>query len=490
MLFKRFLLSAMTPPRGQQTARLRPLPWMVVLVWTVLVTVGCTPVLIAERATPGAPSIGDPFYPRMGNGGYDAQHYALDLTVDVPSNTLSGTSTMRAVTTQALSAFNLDFADLTVIGVGVDGTPAAFRQIDHELVITPTAPIADDTVFTTTVAYFGTPVPVNDPAIGFGDVGWQVQNDGTYVVSQPSGAMNWYPVNNHPLDKATYTFRITVAPEYQVAANGVLVDVIDRGDAVTYLWESDDRIASYLTTVQIASYDVERDDESASGVPIRNYFPVGTPASVRARFADTDAMMEFYSDMIAPYPYDVYGAVLLNIRMGWALETQTLSTFGANGSSEVVIAHELVHQWFGNSVSPAQWQDIWLNEGFATYLSYMWLEEKDGEAVFAAHMDEMYDFLVSIRAAPPATVPVEEMFSRTVYVRGAWALHALRLAVGDDVFTDILRAYYARYADANVTTDDFLAVAAEVSGRDVREIMEPWLYDEALPPHPNVVEEP
>lgn len=450
---------------------------------------GCAPVQIVEQPRPGAASIGDPFYPYMGNGGYDALHYTLDLTVDVPSNTVAGTAAMQAEATHSLSTFNLDLAGLTVLGVGVDGTPAAFARIGEELVITPTVPIARGALFTATVAYFGAPTPINDPAIGFGEVGWQTQTDGSYVVSQPSGAMNWYPVNNHPLDKATYTFHITVAPEFQVAANGVLVDVIEHADATTYVWESDDRIASYLTTVQIATYDIER-EEGPDGVPIRNYFPVEVPALVRERFATTADMMEFYTDLIAPYPYDVYGAVLLNVRMGWALETQTLSTFGADGSNEIVIAHELVHQWFGNSVTPAQWQDIWLNEGFATYLSYMWIEETKGAAAFDDHMAEMYAFLDRIDAKPPATVPVEEMFSRTVYVRGAWALHALRLAVGDEAFMEILRTYYARFADQNVTTNEFLDVASEVSGRDVRPIMDPWLYDTDLPPMPESTDAP
>ena len=454
--------------------------------WALTALAGCSPWLQAGIPAPGAPSLDDPFYPSMGNGGYDALHYTLDLTVDVPSNTLAGTSTMRAQATQALSAFNLDLHGLTVLGVGVDGEPAAFAHVGDELVITPTVPIGNRAVFTTTVSYYGTPTPINDEAIGFGEVGWQTQDDGTYVVSQPSGAMNWYPVNNHPQDKATYTFRITVAPEYQVAANGLLTDIIAHEDGFTYVWESDDRIASYLTTVQIAQYEIEAQD-GPDDLQIRNYFPVDTPESIRARFADTDAMIEFYADLIAPYPFDAYGAILLNIRMGWALETQTLSTFGADGSREMVIAHELVHQWFGNSVTPARWEDIWLNEGFASYLSYMWLEETAGKAAFDDYMDEMYDYLVSIDAEPPATVPVEEMFSRTVYVRGAWALHALRLAVGDETFVEILRTYYARFADGNVTTKDFIAVANEVSGRDVHEIVDPWLYAATLPPRPDTV---
>lgn len=442
---------------------------------------GMTP--LPDVARPGAVGVGDSFYPAMGNGGYDAQQYDLVLDVDVASNSIAGTATMRAVATHPLTAFNLDLAGLAVIAVTVDSLPAAFTRADNELIITPVAPIPRDTEFTVTVAYFGQPEPIVDPGAFYSDVGWMQQENGTFVASQPSGAMNWYPVNNHPLDKATYTITVTVPHEYQVAANGVLQQVEDHGAMSTYKWVSANPVASYLTTVQIADYDVES-AEGPDGVRIRNYFPVGTNAAVRNKFANTADMLDYYSAMIAPYPFAAYGNILLNQNYGWALETQTLSTFGAQGQREEVVAHELVHQWFGNSVSVEDWQDIWLNEGFATYLSYLWLDRDDPQDALAARMDAHYDFLLETNAKAPGAVTVEEMFSRTVYVRGAWALHALRLAVGDEDFFAILAAYFRDFAGSNASTQDFYGVVKAVSGADPAAILDPWLYDDELPPRP------
>ena len=473
--------------RPQRAARRIVAVWgwsaLLFALWLGSGCTGPTTGALHQGATPGASGLGDPYYPLLGNGGYDAQHYSVDLAVNVPANGIAGTTTMVAIADQVLSAFNLDLAQLTVSGVGVNGRPATFAHIGQELIITPTVPLGAGETFTTVVAYSGMPVPIVDPGASYSEVGWLTQTDGVFVASEPSGAMGWYPSNNHPRDKATYRLRITVEAEYDVAANGLLTDIIEHGGERTHVWESDDPIASYLVTVHIGHYDVET-EKGPNGLTIRNYFPTTTPDAIRNRFDKTAEMVAFLDELIAPYPFDAYGVALLNIHVGWALETQTLSTFGAGGSSETVILHELAHQWFGNSVSPATWDDIWLNEGFATYLSYMWLEEEQDRAALDDVMADLYTFLERTDAKPPAGVPVDEMFSRTVYVRGAWTLHALRLAVGDETFAKILRTYYQRFAGGAASTEDFIAVASEVSGRDVSDLLLPWLYDDRLPPVP------
>lgn len=445
-----------------------------------LVLVACSPL---QAPYAGAPGLGDTFYPLMGNGGYDVQHYLLDLDVDVPTNTITGTATILAETTHPLSSFNLDLAGLTIESIDVDGEDALFSRVESELMITPTRPLADGQLFTTSIVYSGEPQPIIDPGASYSEVGWLPQIDGTFVASEPSGAMGWYPVNNHPRDKASYTFRVSVAPDYMVAANGTLTEMSEQGDRVTYIWETADDTASYLTTIHIGNYDL-KESESPNGVPIRNYFPKGTPRSVQAKFDRTGEMIDFLAELIAPYPFEVYGVALLNQDVRWALETQTLSTFGASGAGETTVVHELAHQWFGNSVSPGDWQDIWLNEGFATYLSDLWFEEQEGAEAFDQHMREMYDYLEGMDAKPPGSIPNEEMFSRTVYVRGAWTLHALRLEIGDEVFFELLRTYYQRFADSHVTTDEFIALANQVSGRDVSPLINAWLFDEKMPPMP------
>jgi aminopeptidase N len=196
-------------------------------------------------------------------------------------------------------------------------------------------------------------------------------------------------------------------------------------------------------------------------------------------------MIDFVSSLIAPYPFDAYGVVLLNKPIGWALETQTLSTFGSRGAAEHVVMHELAHQWFGNSVSPATWQDIWLNEGFATYFSSLWLEHQEGADALEAQMTSMYAFLDAVEAGPPASVTVEDLFGTSVYQRGAWTLHALRLEVGDELFFEILRTYYDRFQNFHAGTQDFIEVASEISNRDLSDFFDGWLFESELPPMPS-----
>jgi aminopeptidase N len=427
--------------------------------------------------------LGDSLYPFLGNGGYDARHYTLELAVDVPGNVLTATTTLQAEATQALTAFNLDLHGLTVEQVTVAGIPAEFSRSGDELTITPTVALPAGALFTTTVAYHGTPAPLTDPAAGFDTLGWNHEDDLIYVVSEPSGAMGWYPVNNHPLDKATYTVQVTVDDPYVAVSNGVLASAVDHGARTTYTWEMAQPMASYLTAVVIGNF-VEVEGESAAGVRIRHYFPRDRASALAPQFANTGEMVDFYADLLGPYPFAEYGVVVAPIPLGYALETQTMSLFGLDSTGEGVNAHELVHQWFGNDLALGDWQDIWLNEGFAMYLQRLWLERAQGREMLDSAMATYYKLLKGARVPAPGSLPKEELFSASAYERGAWVLHALRLEVGDDLFFPILREYYRRHAGGNATTADFIAAANEVSGRNLTDFLRAWIYDDELPPLP------
>ena len=453
----------------------------------LLLIAGCQPLIRPPTeeppvvaASPGAPGMDDPLYPGLGNGGYDVHHYALDLVANPATARITGTTTIQAQAVQNLSAFNLDFRGLKVQAVQVNGEAAGHRRQGSELVIEPAAPLPAGSVFTTVVDYAGFPVPVRDPAAPM-RVGWQRQPGGAFVASEPSGAMSWYPNNNHPADKATYTLRITVPDTHQVAANGLLADVLPSPGTNTFVWQMDQPMASYLTTVHIGVYDVVS-TTMPSGVIIRNYFPPATSTTVRAGFDETPAMIEFMERLVAPYPFEAYGVALLTMPTSWALETQTLSTYGARGAwSQEVVIHELVHSWFGNSVSPATWRDVWLNEGFATYFSALWLDHT-GERPLAEYMPNLYQLLATHEVGPPALVPANNLFGDETYLRGAYALHTLRQRVGDDRFFAIIREYYTRYAGGHAATADFMSVVYELGGSDAAALLDAWLYDEVVPP--------
>lgn len=446
----------------------------------------------------GSSGLGDDYFPELGNGGYDALHYTLDLDWDADSNEISGTVMMQAVATDNLRRFNLDFAGFTISNLTVDGREARYQRTGRELKITPDLSLENGQRFTVAVSYAGVPgegVDTDSPYDAFAS-GWRRYRNGVYVASQPSGASLWYPVNDHPLDKATYSFLITVPDPYVVAANGLLEEIISNPDqTTTFRWEASDQTASYLTTVNIAEFQVMQSQEPR-GIPIRNYFPVDDATELMMTFGKTRRMMTFFESIFGPYPFEAYGVVVADVSLPFALETQTLSLFGgdiAEGGEEAesVIAHELAHQWFGNSVSLVEWRDIWLNEGFATYASVLWWEHEQGVDAMNDILDDYYTIISNAPFfVPPGNPPEDELFNGGVYLRGAWTLHALRLEIGDATFFDTLRTYYAQYADSNATTDDFITVAEAVSGQPLDDLFEAWLYDEDLPDQPEMTLQP
>jgi aminopeptidase N len=441
-----------------------------------------TVVIPNEKPVPGADSVNDPYYPQMGNGGYDALHYTIDLTVDVAKNKIDGSATLDAQATEALSSFNLDLHGLEVSAVTVNDSPATFSRKKDELIITPAAALANGEKFTIVVRYSGRPRPVEDASTPGDPVGW-FDDAGVYVVSESAGAMNWYPVNNHPLDKATYTIRITAPKKYAVAANGLLKVETENGDQKTYVWEVTHPMASYLASVVIGQYDLKT-DTGPGGLPLRYYFPIGAGKSITGSFERTSEMISYYSEVFGPYPFESYGVVVVPEDLEFAVENQTLSLFGQDMADEITAAHELSHQWFGDSISLKSWKDIWLNEGFATYAEALWVEHTEGKTAGDKYMRDIYDEARANKLAAPEDPSVGNLFDDSVYYRGGCVLYALRLKLGEDVFFKILREYYARYRDGNASTEDFIAVAESVSGQDLKDFFSDWLYSDKIPPLP------
>jgi aminopeptidase N len=420
----------------------------------------------------------------LGNSGYDAQHYTLDLAVNMETDVISGSATIRALATQDLDAFNLDLEGLEVGSVAVNGQQAIVMREKGEMRIAPAAPLKANEEFTIVVAYRGVPegsqlegTPVT--------IGWTRYDKGVYVASEPSGASTWYPVNDHPCDKATYTMRITVPDPYVVAANGLLKEMVEAGDTTTYVWESTQPMASYLVTVNIAEF-TRQEQTSKAGVPVRNYFPARIADDLDDAFARTPDMVDYLGSIFGPYPFDAYGVVVADTDLGFALETQTLSLFGRgvatrNAEAEEVVVHELAHQWFGDSISLESWRDIWLNEGFATYAQWLWLEQTEGRVAYNARIDEMHQVVKEEAPPPPGNPPADDLFNAGVYLRGGLTLHALRQQVGDAAFFNILKTYAGRYKYGNASTNDFIALSEEVSGQKLEELFDAWLYAADMP---------
>lgn len=430
---------------------------------------------------PGADGVGDRLYPRLGNGGYDVRHYSINLAFTPESKAIAATAVLDAVALHDLASFNLDLYELTVDSVRVNGIRAAFRREEAELVISPAQSITAGAAFQVTVTYGGVPQPIVDPAVPFVKLGWQEWDDGYFAaVSQPSGSMNWFPCNNHPLDKATYTFRITVPRPLTAVANGVLSETIANDDgARAFVWEMEQPMASYLAIVAIGDFVAVRDDSGA--VPIRNFFPARASDASIAGYDVTGEMIIWLSDMLGPYPFAAYGVVAVP-GFPAALETQSMSIFDASRADELVVLHELLHQWFGNSVTLSQWSDIWLHEGFAVYFMALWLGKQFGADTYSSFINSLRKSGTAMSA--PAKPKKADLFKWSLHARGALVLHALRGEVGEETFFEILRTFYSENAYGNVATADFVAVAEALSGRELDDLFDAWLYGERIPDLP------
>ena len=435
-----------------------------------------------DEPSPGAPGIGDSYFPNSGNGGYYVEHYALDFRIDMQTGGIIASAMIDAHATQALSAFNFDLFGLEVSAVRVGESKALFERSGGELTITPAEPISKGALFRTRIDYSGTPEVVPDASVagmGMQGTGWLRRETGVFVMSECVGAPGWFPCNDHPLDKATYSIQVTVAKPYVVAANGILAEEVDNGETRTYLWRANDPMATYLATINISEFEFEV-DEGGHDVLLRFYYPKGTTEKAREPFSKTSAMIEHFAHLFGDYPFECFGAVLTAERLGGALESQTLPVY-SRGTGEATIAHELAHQWFGNCVGCASWSDLWLSEGFAVYSEWLWREHTNGRAALDKVVRRNYDLAVKWNWGAPVDPGVDKIFSRRTYGRGPLVLHALRLEVGDELFFKILRTWVDRNFNSTATTADFVRLAEATAGQSLSALFDTWLFAPAVP---------
>lgn len=445
---------------------------------------GTTP---AGGFEPGATSAGDSYFPEYGNGGYDVAHYHLEVTYDPAEERLSGVATITATTTAGVSSVSLDLTGLTVRGATVDGQAATVTHTEQKLAVVPPAGLPAGEEFTLAVTYDGRPAPVDDPQLGSN--GFHHTGDGAFAIGQPRSASTWFPVNDHPRDKATYTIEITVPEGLSAVSNGVPQGRTDDAGWTTWRWAERVPMASYLTTLVIGDYRVDT-AAHGDGRPLVTAVHADLPDSVDRQVRRTGDIADALSEWFGPYPAEAYGGIVLaDDRVGFALETQSRPTYGPGffrGGQDAawVIVHELAHQWFGNSVSLDDWRDMWLNEGFATYAEWLWEERSGGlraQQSFDFFYDRADDAFWQVEPGDPGP---DRIFHPAVYQRGAMTVHALRLAVGDQDFFRILTEWTSQFRDRNATTADFVTLAEKVSGESLQPLFDQWLYTPERPSHP------
>ncbi|WP_425565547.1 M1 family metallopeptidase [Pilimelia columellifera] len=437
---------------------------------------------------PGSPGAGDPYFPSYGNGGYDVTDYAVKVRFNPATDAVTGTTTVTAKAAVDLSRFNLDLHALTVASVTVDGVAATHTHVQDELAISPATPLVAGKQFVAVINYGGQPRRKPNAMLGAG--GFLNTADGAIALGQPESATTWFPVNDHPSDKARYSLEITVPAGLTALSNGKPGPTTTTAGWTTWKWSESTPMASYLTMAVIGNYRVKRSVHK--GRPVVTAVPASAPAGSLGELtmAKTTAVADYLETVFGPYPVDAYGGVVVDARqIGYALETQSRPVYGPGfftdeKSADAVLTHELAHQWFGNSVALDRWQDIWLNEGFASYAEWLWTQQQGGQSA-----QEQFDVAyrtspASIWRVPPGRPGPARIFDGSVYRRGAMTVHALRVTIGDEAFFRLLKEWTATHRDGNVRTADFVALAEKVSGRQLDQLFDAWLYGVTRPPLP------
>jgi aminopeptidase N len=421
--------------------------------------------------------------PDSGDNSYTVTHYDLTLTYAVSSNRLSGRARLDCVAVQMLSRFALDLAGLRATKVTVDGRrPKRFAARGRRLLVWLDRPV--DAAFRVEVTYGGNPRPVRGR---WGDVGWEELTEGVLVAGQPDGAASWFPVNDRPAAKASYRINLTTDSPYVALANGSLWSRKSGAGQTTWVYDQPEPMASYLASVQIGRYGVT--DLGSDPIPQAVFAPPRLGARVAADFGRHRELMSTFVDLFGPYPFESYRIVVTDDPLEIPLVAQGMSIFGANhvdgrGGYDRLIAHELAHQWFGNSVTASTWRDIWLHEGFACYAEWLWSQASGSTSVKQLAARHHLRLSMSAQDLVLADPGPERMFDDRVYKRGALTLHALRLTVGDEPFFGLLRRWTSEHRHGSVDTADFLALAASVARRPLDDLFDAWLFRTELPARP------
>ncbi len=442
----------------------------------------------ATVPVPGPLTRGDPLAPDLGNGGIDVQHVALNLTINPRAGTLAGSATLSIrVTMHRLMSFGLDARDLDIERVTVNGEETLFAVRDDKLIIELPAPLDYGTQFRAQITYSARPQPFRSRFIPFFDIGMFFTNGQVFTLNEPDGARTWLPCNDHPSDRATYEFRLTVPTPLVAVANGQLVQTVRHDDGTrTFIWRMTSPMATYLALVAAGDY-VAVKEHTADGVSLQHYVYPASADAARQVFSYTGEALDLLADMLGPYPYSSYGHVVVP-HNSMALETQTMTAMpdAVLTASELdvfpLLVHELAHSWFGNAVTLGSWGDIWLNEGFATYVEWLAREARLGaEAGIAARTAAERSLLADTRETPLAYPLPEELFGTASYSKGAWLLHMLRSTIGDDTFFAFLQTYAKQYHDRPTSTLDVWRLAESVSGQDLAWFFDQWLLQAGMP---------
>jgi aminopeptidase N len=424
-------------------------------------------------------------YPRQ--PGIDAIHYAFRLTLRDETDEIAGEATVQIQFLQDGQAeFFLDLASMNgskgmvVRSVTAGGAPARFEHKDNRLKIILATPSKAGERRAFVIAYSG--IPATGLRIGKNRYGERT----FFSQNWPDRARQWLPILDHPSDKATSEFLIDAPTHYQVVANGLLEEEIDDGSGrrLTH-WKQSVPIVSWLNAIGVARFAVHHAG-LVKGVPLQSWvFHQDRELVIPALEQPGRRVLEFYSERVGPYAYEKLAGVQAAGVSGGTEHASVIFYGERNLSGRGVsnlVAHEVAHQWFGNSVTERDWDDVWLSEGFATYFTLLFLEHDSGRDAFVAGLKRSRDIVFATEGRNPSLAVIHDniadigrVLNQLVYQKGGWVLHMLRGELGTDTFWAGIRTYYSQYRDRNASTDDFRKVMEEQSGKDLSWFFHQWL---------------
>lgn len=409
----------------------------------------------------------------------DILHYDINIELYPSDKIIKGDVTISAkFVHEHLNQIDLNFYDnLKILSVKFNGTESTFENKGTKLTIMPAGELTDS--FTLRIKYEGTPKRAGLSAFVFGEI-----NDKSvvYNLNEPTFASSWFPCNDFPSDKAYLDIKITNDREKTSVSNGVLINDKLEGNRRTFHWKTIYPISTYLISIYSAEYEHfsqkyislnKRDTMSIDYYVFPDHLE-----NAKIDFDEHPDMMRYFSATFGEYPFimEKYGVAEFLWQFG-AMEHQTITGVGSNfvnGKKYFtnLYVHELAHHWWGNAVGPASWKDIWLNEGFATYSEALYAEYNSGKEALQSAMVSKFDDNFKGKLYDPG----DNLFSNTIYDKGAWVLHMLRKETGDSSFFNILRAYYEKYKYSNASTENFIKIAEDISKKDLGKFFDQWVY--------------
>lgn len=419
----------------------------------------------------------DSYYPAHGNGVVDALHYDLDLTWQRGTRSLTGTEQLVLRAARDADAIPLDLADaLAVTAATVDGEAVTATQDDDH--VTLPVPVTSDSVHTVTLTYAGVPRPVRAPGTrsDSATVGFTSRSDGrAFTMQEPYGAFTWYAVNDQPADKALYDFTLHVAAPFVGIANGELAGRRTAGGVTTTHWHLATPAAAYLTTVAFGKYK-RTSLGKVDGTPVSYWTPTSRPKlATRLRFMAAD--LRWLEKRLGRYPFDSLSLVV--VPSDSAMETQTMITEGSTSYAleEENVVHEMSHQWYGDQVTPNDWRDVWMNEGMAMYVEYLWMDHRDGlrPGTWVSYETRRQDNRLRREYGPPGAYDAGDFASSNVYLPPARMWWRLSRELGARTFARLLRRWPASHAHSSQSREVLEDWWSARSGRDLHPFFQRWL---------------